>query len=715
MRESLFSPLWYRVAGQHPQLRVDVRVQRQHYRDQMWYVLINDTTGRQFRINHKAYQVIGRCDGRRSVQQVWDILLEQLGDEAPTQDEVIRMLSQLDQNGLLGYEAAPDVQSLVQSRDQRVKRQRRGFLNPFAFRVPLGDPTPLLKRLDWLGAALCNPVTLYIWLVIMAIAASAAAANFDALAIHARTYMSTPHFLFLAWVSFPFIKALHELGHALAVRRWGGEVHSMGVSLFVLTPAPFVDASASAGFRARYQRAMVGAIGVMIELFLAAAALFVWLNVQPGLVRDLAFVTVFIASVSTVLFNGNPLLTFDAYYVMCDALDLPNLGVRSKTYWTDLLQRVAFGVNSPSPVQPAGGERKWLVLYAPLSAAYRVFVSGVIVLWVGAQSLLLGVLAGLFIATTLLVVPAVGAARHVLTNAPAGPRRWHARGVVGATAAGIVILFCLVPFPFYTAAQGVIWLPEQAHVRAETDGFVAKIVARDGERVEAGQLLLVLNDPVLLAARDKLASQLQQFEADRFATLLRDPYRAQNIEQDIARVHGELSRADEKLAQLEVRAQMAGSLVMPRQQDLPGAFAKRGSVLAYVFDRAEIGVRATVSAKDAALVRERTRGVEVRMAEASGEAIAAEMVRDIPAATHQLPSAALGDRGGGPYVTDPADKDALRTLEPVVLIDLKLPEKIVQRVGGRAWVRFDHGAEPLAGQGYRRLRQLFLQHFNPTG
>ena len=134
-----------------------------------------------------------------------------------------------------------------------------------------------------------------------------------------------------------------------------------------------------------------------------------------------------------------------------------------------------------------------------------------------------------------------------------------------------------------------------------------------------------------------------------------------------------------------------------------------------MFDRAEIGVRATVSEKDAALVRERTRSVDVRMAEASGERVVAEMVRDIPAATHQLPSAALGDRGGGPYVTDPADKDALRTLEPVVLIDLKLPEKILQRVGGRAWVRFDHGAEPLAGQFYRRMRQLFLQHFNPTG
>jgi putative peptide zinc metalloprotease protein len=160
---------------------------------------------------------------------------------------------------------------------------------------------------------------------------------------------------------------------------------------------------------------------------------------------------------------------------------------------------------------------------------------------------------------------------------------------------------------------------------------------------------------------------------------------------------------------------MAGTLVMPRQEDMPGAFAKRGSILGYVLDRGDIGVRAAVPEYDAALVRERTRGVEVRMAEDSRERVTAQLVREVPAATNQLPSAALGDRGGGPYVTDPADKDAMRTLEPVVLIDLKLPEKTLQRVGGRAWVRFDHGAEPLAGQWYRRLRQLFLQHFDPTG
>ena len=105
MAESLFSSLWYRVADQHPHLRADVRIQRQHYRDQLWYLLVSATDGRQVRVNAQAYQFIGRCDGQHSVQQVWDALLEQFRDDAPTQDEVVRILGQLDEQGLLAYDA----------------------------------------------------------------------------------------------------------------------------------------------------------------------------------------------------------------------------------------------------------------------------------------------------------------------------------------------------------------------------------------------------------------------------------------------------------------------------------------------------------------------------------------------------------------------------------------------------------------------------------
>jgi putative peptide zinc metalloprotease protein len=715
MRPSLFSPLWHRVSDLHPRLRRDARVQRQQYRDQLWYQIIDAGSERQFRLNGKAYQFIGRCDGRHSVQEIWDALLHEQHDEAPTQDEVIRVLAQLDEQELLVYETTPDARTLVKRRDRRARQVRRGFLNPLAFRVSLGDPSALIRRLDWLGAIVLHPGMLWLWICAMGVAAAAAASNWHSLAVHATTYMNTPHCLLLAWVCFPFIKLLHELGHALAVRHWGADVRQAGLTLFVLVPAPYVDASAAAGFRSRHQRLVVSAIGIMVELTLAAFALLLWLNVQSGLVSDIAFVTMFIGSVSTVLFNGNPLMTFDGYYVLCDALDLPNLASRSKAYWAERLQCWALGSVRESGIQYARGEGKWLVLYAPLSAVYRIFVSALIVFWIGSQSVVLGVLAATYMLFALCVKPLWKAVSWIAVAAPAGAARVRARAMAGAGAAGFLILLFAIPFPSHTLARGVVWLPEQAQIRAQTDGFVAKMLVRDGELVQEGEILLVMQDPELMVERDVLARKLAGLQAGQFSALLRDPGRAQNLEQDIVSVESELGRADERIGQLTVRAQLAGRLAMPRQVDLPGRFFRRGERIGYVLASEQIGVRAAVPEYEVDLMREATRRITVRLADSPGELLAAERVREVPAATNELPSAALGDRGGGSYVTDPADKDALHTLEPLVLIDVKLPAMNLQRVGARAWVRFDHDAQPLAQQSYRRLRQLFLRHFNPTG
>ena len=715
MRPSLFSPLWHRVSDLHPRLRRDARVQRQQYRDQLWYQIIDAGSERQFRLNGKAYQFIGRCDGRHSVQEIWDALLHEQHDGAPTQDEVIRVLAQLDEQELLVYETTPDARTLVKRRDRRARQVRRGFLNPLAFRVSLGDPSALIRRLDWLGAIVLRPGVLWLWTCAMVVTAAAAASNWHSLVVHATTYMNTPHYLLLAWVSFPLIKLSHELGHALAVRHWGGDVRQAGVTLFVLVPAPYVDASAATGFRSRNQRLVVSAIGIMVELTLAAFALLLWLNVQSGLVSDIAFVTMFIGSVSTVLFNGNPLMTFDGYYVLCDALDLPNLASRSKAYWVERLQSWALGSVRESGIQHARGEGKWLVLYAPLGAVYRIFVSALIVLWIGSQSVVLGVLAATYMLFALCVKPLWKAISWVAVAAPAGVARVRARTMAGAGAAGFLLLLFAVPFPSHTLARGVVWLPEQAQIRAQTDGFVAKMLVRDGELVQEGEILLVMQDPELMVERDVLARKLAGLRAGQFSALLRDPGRAQNLEQDIVSVQSELARADERIGQLTVRAQLAGRLAMQRQVDMPGRFFRRGERIGYVLASEQIGVRAAVPEYEVDLLREATRRITVRLADSPGELLAAERVREVPAATNELPSAALGDRGGGSYVTDPADKDALHTLEPLVLIDVKLPAMSLERVGTRAWVRFDHGAQPLAQQSYRRLRQLFLRHFNPTG
>jgi putative peptide zinc metalloprotease protein len=188
---------------------------------------------------------------------------------------------------------------------------------------------------------------------------------------------------------------------------------------------------------------------------------------------------------------------------------------------------------------------------------------------------------------------------------------------------------------------------------------------------------------------------------------------SRNAEEELKRAQSDLARIEGKLANLIVRAPSAGTLVIMREVDLPGTFVRQGETIGYVLERADVSIRVAVPEYDAALVRDGIRRVEVRTADAR-ESVQAQLVRDIPAATFELPSVVLGDRGGGPHATDPADKDGLRTRDPVVLIDLTLPAKKLDRIGTRAWVRFDHGAQPLAERWYRQGRQVLLQHFNPA-
>ena len=712
MRESLFSPLWYRVAEQHPHLRAEVRVQRQQVRDQRWYLLVNGATGRQFRVNERAWAFIGRCDGTRSVEEVWNALLEQLRDDAPTQSEVIQILNQLDEQDLVASESAPDAATLQRRRTERTQRKVQGFVNPFAMRIPLGDPTPWLRKLDALPPLLFSRTMLVVWVLAIAAALLGAASHWDSLTAHAGTYMATPRYLLLAWLVFPVLKALHELAHALAVRRWGGAVNGVGFSLFVLVPAPYVDASAAAAFRERYQRMVVGAAGMMVELFIAAAALAVWLNVQPGWLSDIAFVTMFIASISTVVFNGNPLLPFDAYFILCDAFDVPNLAPRSRAWWGRTAMRV-LGSPDSAALSLSHGEGKWLIGYAPLSFVYRLVLSVALVIWLGSFSTALALVGSLFLGVALLIRPALSGFVRARAALPQGAPRRRAATIGFASAGVLLVALCAVPMPFHTTASGVVWPPEQARVRPGTDGFVTELLVRDGERVKAGQVLLVLEDPALHLEHDKLTRRVDQLTAGRYNALATSPEEARNVEEEIIRVQGELARVQDRLRELAVRSRADGVLAMPQQQDLPGTFVRKGSTIAHVLEPADIGVRAALPEYEAALLRESTQAIEVRLADGRGN-VRAELLRDIPAATYELPSAALGDRGGGPHATDPADADGIRTQAPIVIVDLKLPATALERIGGRAWIRFDHGAQPLAVRWFRQVRQVLLHHFNPA-
>jgi putative peptide zinc metalloprotease protein len=703
MSVSLFSPMWYRVAEEHPRLQHDVRIQGQGAPNPDWYLLVNAVTGKQVRINRPAYEFIGRCDGTRSVQQIWDALLELLRDDAPTQDEVIQVLNLLDRHGMLAQHTG----TRLPKNDARAK----AFVNPFALRIRLFDPSHLLQALDALAQIAIRPAAFWSWAALIAVGAGMAVSNFEMLRAHGATYLSSSRFVFLAWVSYPFIKLLHELGHALALRRWGGEIHEAGFTLFVLVPAPYVDASAAAALRYRHQRIVVGAAGIMVEAAIAAVALAVWLNVEPGLVRDFALVTAFIAGVSTLLINGNPLMPFDGYYLLCDAFDRPNLAGRSALYWSNLLFSCLTG-RTPQELPASQGEQKWLLTYAPLAAAYRLLVATLLVLWLASIASVVGTAAGSLLVYLLVLRPLWKLAGRV-KNA-ADTEGWLRGGALRALAmVGAALIFALlVPLPYHTTAAGVVWLPEQAQLRAGSDGFVAAMLAADGQRIDSGQLLVRLDNPDLLAEYQTLTSQSERLQAELYGTLQKDAVGVRNAEQELERVQSALRRAEDRIAQLEIRAGRAGRVAIPDGADLPGTFVRQGQLLGYVLNDGEITVRIAIPQDDAALVRDSSRGFQVRLAEEDGPALPAQRVGEMPAAVHELPSPALGEPGGGPYSIHPEDKNGVRVHEPVVLLDLRLPGTQVKRVGGRVWVRIEHDSWPLAWRAQRQLRQLLLKHFD---
>jgi putative peptide zinc metalloprotease protein len=304
-------------------------------------------------------------------------------------------------------------------------------------------------------------------------------------------------------------------------------------------------------------------------------------------------------------------------------------------------------------------------------------------------------------------------ARFVSQSPQLASNRVRSTAVFAVGSVTVIVLLFYVPLPFSTRAQGVVWLPDQARVRAETDGFVVEVLATDRQEVKKGDPLLRLSDPSLVAKQSGLQAKLASLEVEYNEVVGPRPARAQAIADEMEAVRAQLAVTEKRLGSLTVTSGDDGTLVMPRATDLPDSYVSKGTILAHVLRPEEIRVRVAVPQEDVALIGKDTYGAQVRLSDLSGATLPARLVQDTPAATAQLPTAALGDRAGGPVLTDPTDKDGLRTLEPVFLFDLQLDGRTLERVGGRVWVRFEHGSRPLVMQWHRRLQQLFLKQFNP--
>lgn len=709
MAAGLFSQSWYRVANLKPKLRSHAQRVRHQYRGETWYILRDQSSGKLHRFSESANVLIGKMDGSLSMDEIWHSSCAVLGDDMPGQDEAIQLLAQLYRSNALQTDVIPDLEEIVQ-RQQTLRRAkwRQILKSPLAVRVPLWNPEAFLRATQGLAPLLFNRWSALLWLLVVIAALFQVAINWQALSDNfSDQAFSVSNWLAIACI-YPLVKLFHEFSHAYAIKRWGGDVHEMGLMFLVLIPVPYVDASSSALFRSKYQRMLVALAGIVAELFLAALATLLWVQAEPGLFRALLFNVMMIGGVSTVLFNGNPLLRFDAYYVLADWLELPNLGQRANAYVGYVCKKYLLRLREISP-SASGAESGWLFTYSISAFFYRLFVMLGIALFVASELFFIGVLLAFWSLYQSLLAPLIKVVRSVWPDSLMRNYRPRLLMTSGGIIGALYLLLFLLPLPSFTVVQGVYWAPEESQLHAGADCFVTRILVTQGQQVGAGEAVLQCESPQLTVEARVVDLRLQQLQMQRRAALAEDVVEAAVLRDEIARLRAEQQLLQKRLAALTVVSPVTGRIQLEHLADLAGRFVRRGSYLGYIGQQGVNTVRVVIPQQAIARVRSDTQTVTVRASSRFDTHVTSQILREVPAANKDIVASALTLDGGGTMAVDPTAGEQMLALDNWFQFELAVPTAEAGRVGERVYARFSHTAEPLAARLWRSVRLLFLE------
>lgn len=724
-----FSESWYRVSEMKPALRTTVQTFRQFYRGRSWTVVRDPSNNQFFRLNDASYFYVGLLDGHRTVAQAWNIANEQLGDRAPTQNEVIQLLGQLYNANLLVAEIPADSAGLFDRYKKKIRREVTGYLTNILFaRVPLWDPDNFLNRWVNVVGFLFGPVGLIGWLILLLAAGVQLAGRFEELMGQAQGVISPekmlrPDAIFFMYAAMIFTKALHELGHGFAAKKFGrdthsgGEVHTIGIMFLVFMPVPYVDASSAWALRNKFHRAFIGAAGMYVELAVAAVAVFVWANTSIGHpVNTLAFNAIFIASVSTILFNGNPLLRFDGYYILSDLLEIPNLSQRSKDYVYFLVKRYIYGADQARHPMLGPGEKPWLIVFFFASTIYRIIISVGIFLFVWYLIPFFGMVLALFGIAMWVCVPTGKFLHYLATNQELMKTRPRAIFVTVAFIGFIAFLILGVPVPEFQPATGVVESSNVQIIYATESGFVQQMMDGDRDVSQGGSPLVVLTNEELVAERRAVRADRDLIRRRHLEAYKEDLTYAQALKSQLDAKDAQLEELDRRIEALRIKAPFDGRWLTRNPEHMNDRFVKRGQEVGMVASVDDMIIRIAANQAVGPRLKEEV-GVDTRVTlriDGRAEDEFTGTVTDIPGVGQSnLPSAALGYLGGGEIAVSNQDRSGTQTSEAFFEVVIKPDAEALDmlRSGQRVVARFQLPDRPLGLQWYRAFRQMIEARF----
>ena len=695
--------------------RRDIVVDLQQYEGQPFYVIKNSASLRYFRLRPEGYFVLEQLDGTKTPEEICRAFEQAFPTQELKPEDLNRFVDELRAARLLEVSTSHGVEELHSEYKKRWRKRTKMVVMQFLFlRIPLVDPDRMLSRLlpyaRWIFS---RPMQVMSW-VLMASAVGMVVLRWDQFVSRLPSFWSFFNWrnILFFWIALGIAKILHEMGHGLTCKYFGGEVHEMGILFLVLTPCLYCNVTDAWMIRRRRHKMLIGLAGICVELVLASLATFIWWYSEEGFLHSLSLSMMTVCSISTVLFNGNPLLRYDGYYVMSDWLEIPNMRAKSSRALWGFVGKTCAGIDIPQAHMP----QRRLGLFATYAVASYLYR------WV----VLLGIMFFLYtflhrykLAVLSLILGALGTfVMVVLPVYQGGSMLWKSRrrlevdyrrvAITGAVLAVVIALLFWLPLPLRLGSGFFLRPVHPVVLYAQTPGFLTELCVREGDQVEAGQVLAVLSNPdketnyaVIQAEAARLKALARTSRAERELALLASAQEA------VRQITETLTERQEEIRQLTLRAPHAGTVIRVPDEEALGNYIETGTVVCVVADPKRLEACLVVDQEDIDAIREGA-SATLRLYAEPGTVIEGH-VRQISHGEMERIPAALSQRAGGEVAStlDPRTGTA-RPVHPsyTVLVELHEPAWWLWP-GLRGYGRVDCGALSPMGRLWRWLTRTF--------
>jgi len=558
-------------------VRPDLKARKQRYQGRVYWV-VKDPVGLQYyRFEEEEFAIMQMLDGQSSLEEIAERFEAEFPPQTIRVEELQNFIGMLHRSGLVLSDSPGQGVQLKKRRDEKKWKEMIGAMtNILSFRFRGFDPERILNGIYPWVRWFFTPWATWCSIFLALAALSLVIVEFDVFQSKLpsfNSFFAAQNWLLIAGV-LGVTKVIHEFGHGLSCKHFGGECHEMGVMFLVLTPCLYCNVSDSWMLPSRWHRAAIGAAGMYVEVVIASIATFIWWFSEPGMLNYICLNVMFVSSVSTILFNANPLLRYDGYYILSDIMEIPNLRQKATSILTRYLRKWCLGMEpEEDPFLPKRNQALF-AFYTVASFFYRWFILLSILYFLNKVFepyglKILGQLIALMSLYGLIVMPFWKVFKFFRV-----PGRWSKVKKVRmfaslALLAGLVSCAFLIPFPSSVMCSFELQPRGATSVYVDVAGRVEEIAAEPGDRVEAGDLLVRLKNIDLeievarlegegAALREELETIEQIAFNDETAGLRLDA-----VKESLASINEQLAKQRRDAQRLEIRAPVAGTVIPP--------------------------------------------------------------------------------------------------------------------------------------------------------